>query len=856
MTNKLIIYEPETTINLVTNPRIADGVDGYFDNGSTILRSLNRSRWGRTSLQVVTDGVGLQEGAYFRFDPQTQNTFYGASVYARGTGIVRARLHDATNGIEFATDRITLDDNHWIRLEVLGRTGGNASNDLRLFVETFGSIQSVTYYTDGWMIEANSYVTTYLDGELEKELPRHDGNAYFRWNGTRNASSSTRSVRFRPAGKPRILEFEDVGVYVTQGSGTGMAPVRLNLQDLGGQNKSLVQNFQAQSRAISLLFWAKKEPQSKVAESASLRELHILRERLEALIKPDRSHGAQPFLLRYVDGPDSLDILAHYESGLEFDGDLRFPYFNSFAVRLLSVEPFWNADGQDVQQLTASSQIANADGVIAKIDGAWQALGTGAVGGNVREFAQSPNGDIYAVGFFTSMGGVSGTRGIARWDGTEWISVGGGLADGTLFDVEIAPDGDVYVGGTFVDCTGEADCNNIARYAPDTDDWHQVGTRDGLNGNVQDLAIDKNGNIYIGGAFTAETGGGGPTLNLIARATAGGDNILGLGGGPGLELSTGGGRVRGLMVDLDGVTVFVVGLFDREPGGSSGDLDGVAIFDFDTNSFTEPGEDGIEGVVADSRSGQETALAPDGKIYIAGFFTNIGVVDAISVAVYTRQDWLPLGQEGDGVLGGISNVARNVKVDAVGRVFYGGDFQRATGADFAKLICTWNGTSFSHLDLELPGAGNDVHGLMLNGKDIYVGHETIGTAAQASAIHTINNRGKASVGVVLECLGPARLLWLENQTTGHVIRMDLTVQDGEIVTIDLREGMQRFVSDFRGNVAEGILPDSDLTGWKLLPGDNVVAFFARDTDSNTEISLRWAIRHWSFDDIVWAQSIA
>ncbi len=860
MTNKLLIYEPEASTNLITNPRLADDVSGYTDAGSTILRILSRARWGRASLEIVADGVGLQEGAYFRLNPQTQNTFYAGSVYVRGSGRIRVRLHDATNGIEFTSSTIGLDDIHWQRIEVLGRTGGAISNDLRLFVETIGSIQSVTYFADGWMVEANSHVTTYVDGDLELDIPRHDGQDYFRWNGPRNASTSTRSVRFRPAGRPRTIEFDDVGIYITQGSGLGMAPVRLNIQDLGGQNRALVQNFQVQSRAINLLFWAKKEPQSQVCTPASLRELHILRESLESLIKPDRTHGTQPFLLRYVDGPDSLDMLAHYESGLEFDGDLRFPYFNSFAVRLLAVEPFWDADGQDVQQLTASQEIASADGVIARIDGTWQALGTGAVGGEVREFALAPNGDVYAAGLFTSMGGVAATRGIARWDGTQWNSVGGGILDGTLFDVVVAHNGDVYIGGTFLDCFGEADCNNIARYELATDSWNQVGNRDGLNGNVQDLAIDKDGNLYIGGAFTAEFGGGGPSLNLIARVTAPNSAILPIGGGPGLERSSGGGRVRGLMIDLDGEALFVTGLFDREPGGTAGDLQGVAIFDFDTNSFTEPGAQavgelgGIADVVADGRTGQETALAPDGRIYLAGFFVRVGVINAEGVAVYTRQDFLPLGQEGDGILGGISNVARNVKVDNVGRVFYGGDFQQATGADFARLICTWNGTSFSHLDLELPGVANDVHGLMLNGKDIYVGHEDIGTAALSSAIHTINNRSRASVGVLLEVLGPARLLWLENQTTGHVIRMDLTVQAGEIVKIDLREGMQDFTSDFRGNVADGILPDSDLTGFKLIPGNNTIAFFARDTDSNTEISLRWAIHHWSFDDIVWAQS--
>ncbi len=60
MTNKLLIYEPEATTNLITNPRLANGVDGFTDSGSTILRILTRARWGRACLEVVTDGVGLQ----------------------------------------------------------------------------------------------------------------------------------------------------------------------------------------------------------------------------------------------------------------------------------------------------------------------------------------------------------------------------------------------------------------------------------------------------------------------------------------------------------------------------------------------------------------------------------------------------------------------------------------------------------------------------------------------------------------------------------------------------------------------------------------------------------------------------
>lgn len=852
MTNKLLIYEPEAATNLVTNPRLANDVTGYADVGSTILRVLSRARWGRASLEIVTDGAGLQEGTYFRIDPQTQNTTYAGSVYVRGIGRIRARLHDATNGIEFTSSTVSLDDVHWQRLEVLGRTGGAISNDLRLFVETIGSIQSVTYFADGWDIEANSRVTTYLDGDLELDIPRHEGDAYFRWAGTRNGSTSTRSVRFRPAGRPRTIEFDDIGVYITQGSGLGMPAIRLSIQNLGSQDRSLVQNFQTQGRSINLLFWAKKDPRTAVCTPASLRELHDLRESLEALIKPDRSPNVQPFLLRYVDGADSLDILAHYESGLEFDGDLRFPYFNSFGIRLLSVEPFWDADGQDVQQLTASKQISGANFLLARIDGEWQALGSGASGGTVREFVRDPvTGDIYAVGAFTSMDGVANTRGIARWDGTQWNEVSGGLDNGTIFDAVIGPGQTptvrtLYIGGDFTS-VDSVTAFRVAAFDIEAGTWNEIGQDDGLDDNVQDLAIDRNGDLYIGGAFAASELGT-VTLNLVTFYDVSLDAFVPMGFGPGLNLSTGGGRVRGLEMDLNGLTVMIAGLFDRETGGTAGDLDGIATYDPVANIYDEPGTDG-----ADNNDVRETALAPDGRFYAVGTFDNIGVVDAEGMAVYTREDWLPLGQEGDGVVG-IDQVVRNVKVDSRGRAYFGGSFQALTGADFAKYIGSWNGFSFSHLDVELPDPANEVQGILINGRDIWLGHTLSGSAAQASFIHTIENRGRASVGVVLEILGPARLLWLENQTTGDVIRMDLIVDPTETVILDFREGKQEFISDYKGNVGGGILPDSDLADFKLIPGENRIAFFARDTDSNTEISLRWAIRHWSFDDIVWAQN--
>jgi len=848
---KLEIYEPDATTNLVTNPRLTINTTGYTASGSAISRTLTRARWGLASLLVNTNGAGLLEGVYFSVNPGTQNQPYAGSLYARGSGTVRARLRDATNGIEFISERVSLDDRHWVRLEVLGRTGGAVSADLRLYVETVGSIQDVVFYADGFQIEAQHYVSSYCDGDLEDDLPRHAGDRYFRWTGTKHETTSTRSDRFRPAGRPRQIELADVGVYVTQASGLGMAPVLLNIQRLGAQDGSEVQSYRTQDRVLQMVFWARKDPQSAVCTPASLRELHLLRERLETLIKPDRSHGAQPFLLRYLDGPDSLEVFAHYESGLEFDGDLRFPYHNSFGVRMLAVRPYWISDSQDVLQLTANQQVANADSIIARIDGRWQALGGGTTNGEVRDIAVHPNGDVYVVGTFIGIDAPAPidniTRGIARWNGSAWESCADGLDDGSAFQIAIAPDGTVYVAGDF-DEFGGVVCNNVARYDPVTNTVTALGSGPGLSDLANSVAVDRDGIVYFGGAFT-QTFGGGLTLNLITRYDPVANTFAAMGPGPGLDNSAPPDRVLGITIDLDGLTPFLNGLFDRNFGGSAGELRGVAIYDFATNSFDEPGDDG-----ATSNDVRRTAISPDGKFYAGGFFTHIGVSDAASVAVYTRQDWLPLGRQGDGVgVGGIGGL-RNIKVSEKNRVILGGDFSQATGAEFARFVASWNGTSFSHLDLELPGPINEVHGILLLGDDIYLGHEIIDVASLASAIQTVTNRGRASSGAVLEVLGPARLLWLENQTTGHVIRMDLEVQAGERVMIDLRPGMHKAISDFRGNVAAGILRDSDVGGFKLIPGDNRIAFFAVGTTGETEISLRWGIRHWSFDDIAWAQN--
>lgn len=67
----------------------------------------------------------------------------------------------------------------------------------------------------------------------------------------------------------------------------------------------------------------------------------------------------------------------------------------------------------------------------------WSALGTG-MNGTVRALQVLPDGSLYAVGAFTTAGGVT-VNGAAVWNGSSWQGLGSGIS-GTLGGDTIAPD--------------------------------------------------------------------------------------------------------------------------------------------------------------------------------------------------------------------------------------------------------------------------------------------------------------------------------------------------------------------------------------------------------------------------------
>ena len=182
--------------------------------------------------------------------------------------------------------------------------------------------------------------------------------------------------------------------------------------------------------------------------------------------------------------------------------------------------------------------------------------------------------------------------------------------------IAVQPDGKILVGGSFTGLggggTGSTPRNYIGRLSPD-------GTLDasfnpGANGPVQALAVQPDGKILIGGAFTMLGGGGTGTTpgNFIGRVNSDGsvdptfnlDSFIGTGPN---------GSVGSIVVQPDG-KILVGGGFTSLDGDRTVDSSGLdgSISDGSLDTTFRQGSVRNSAVFA-------VALQPDGKILVGGY---------------------------------------------------------------------------------------------------------------------------------------------------------------------------------------------------------------------------------------------
>ncbi|MBO6576246.1 MAG: T9SS type A sorting domain-containing protein [Rhodothermales bacterium] len=277
----------------------------------------------------------------------------------------------------------------------------------------------------------------------------------------------------------------------------------------------------------------------------------------------------------------------------------------------------------------------------------WEHLGDG-LDNLVKALARTPNGDVFAGGYFTASGQTP-LRFVARWDGTDWRPLGAGV-NGAVEDLAVDGAGRLVVGGYFSQA-GQELAPGVAIWDPATESWSSVGTT--MNAGVDAVAIGLDGTIYAGGSFTTADGVGAAG---IARWKPGATSWEPLGLGKN-------SIVRALVVAEDG-DLYAGGIFTRA-GTVAADY--AARWDIDQEMW-HPLSTGLNSAV------RSLARGPAGTVLAGGVFTHAEGREAPHVAVWDPADrsWSALGS-------GTNASVRGMALAESGEIYLGGFFTRAGG---------------------------------------------------------------------------------------------------------------------------------------------------------------------------------
>lgn len=354
-------------------------------------------------------------------------------------------------------------------------------------------------------------------------------------------------------------------------------------------------------------------------------------------------------------------------------------------------------------------------------------IGADGTTGTVNTMVLQSDGNILIGGAFFTYNGILQHK-IARVnpDGTldiTFSTTGMGLND-DVKSIALQPDGKILIGGAFTDYNGTSR-KHIARLNADgTLDMTFNTSGTGLNNNVESLALQSDGKVLVGGDFTNYNG---TSRNYITRLNA--DGTLDMTFNPGAGAN---GSVYSVALRSDG-KVMIGGFFATYDGTSR-------------NHIARLNTDGTLDTGFNPGAGTNLtvwclAIQPlDGKVLIGGSFTTFDGTSRNSIARLNTDGTLDTGFDpGTGADADVNSLA----VQSDGKVLIGGQFTTYNSLlrnSIARLNA--NGTLDASFD---PGTGvnNTVNSLAVqtDGKILIGGQFTTYNNTERNRIARLNTAG-------------------------------------------------------------------------------------------------------------------
>lgn len=419
--------------------------------------------------------------------------------------------------------------------------------------------------------------------------------------------------------------------------------------------------------------------------------------------------GAGGFVLDVAIGPDGMIYAVgdfSVADSMYVNGIARF------SPTTADVDPDWRPLGADSTVMVVKFA---ADGD-ALIGGAFKAIEGQDAAGFVRIDAAAPNvvlaastdkpgmgmavlrqadGGLVVGGRFWKVGNVP-RNGLARFRPDGALDLDWNPSPDGSFVYALAQDasGRVYIGGDF-STIGATARSRLARYA-----WTGgVGTLDPVwdpqpNGAVLALAVDTDGSIYAGGAFSQI---GGLPRAYIAKlsGTGSGSAVAGWDG-------SADERVLALAIAPTG---------EIYAGGGFSNIGGQPLPYLARLSGTTGAADSVWAPIPNGWV-RDVLIGADGSIYVAGAFTQIGA--------QSRNHLARIVAAGSGTPYAAWNPAANAEVfalaaDSLGNIYVGGNFS-IVGGDSRRRIAKLSGVSTGAADPQwnpgiLGSYGTGVRGL-------------------------------------------------------------------------------------------------------------------------------------------------